>query len=211
MAKNNSRARDKTVTSFISLLVPAVGEEPKHGPPGTLMRAQGPAGSVVWDEDGQTLIQPVKRFRLTDEHAPARFSAVSNLMRLHTGKKIDASILNHSCCTLFQDLGQPFANAISKAALKDPRKIAARWLLPIFNKEIRAARLVMYCPRKSFPRPAIYCPDEVTALFVRLLFSGISACLGCGMPFTPDRPNQIYHDLRCANRHRKRRERRRKG
>lgn len=30
-------------------------------------------------------------------------------------------------------------------------------------------------------------------------------CAGCGVKFTPDNPNQLYHDIRCATRKRVRR------
>jgi hypothetical protein len=168
----------------------------------------------VFVQDGMsTISQPVRRFRKTDKppSPPKRFLAVAKLLTLASAKTIDHSLLQESFRTLLEDVSsRQLADAVSKQAGENLKTASDRWLMPIFNQELRAARLVMWCPPRKAPIPAIFCPDLQTALFVDLLFFGITACLGCGKLFNPHRPNQVYHDFLCANRHRKRRERHRK-
>jgi hypothetical protein len=210
MVNKKSHARDKSVTHFLPVLIPAGGDKPEGV--GTV-RMNGPSGTVFVQDGISTRIQPVRQFRRTGEPASRRFSAIAKLFSLRFGKKIDYSLLQlqETFRTLLADVsGTPLADATSKQAIENPKKVADRWLLPLFNQEIRSARLVMWwSPRKLSLVPAVFCPDRETALFVDLLFSGVTACLGCGKLFTPHRPNQLYHDFLCANRHRKRRERRR--
>lgn len=214
MVNEKSRDHDKRVTAFLPILIPAAGEKPDGRAllPGSLTRTHGPDGEVLFQKDRETEIQPVRLFTRDKELAPERFSAIARMYSLASGKKIDYSLVQESFRSLVENVfGRPLTDAISKGASENPKGWSKRWLSPIFNKEIDSVRLVMWWPtRKLVFRPAIYCPDRVTAHFVNLLFSGITACLGCGTIFSPHRPNQIYHDNNCANRHRKRRERRRK-
>lgn len=210
MVNKKSHAQDKSVTHYLPILIPSGGDKPRPGTPiGTATRISGPSGAVLFQERGSTRIQSVRQFTRSAGPASKRFSAVAKLFSLTTGKKIDYDLLQESFRTLLEDVsGRPLADAVSRRAFENPKKVSDRWLLPIFNQEIQSARLVIWwSPRKSSLIPAIYCPDRETALFVDLLFSGVTACLGCGKLFTPHRPNQLYHDFLCANRHRKRRER----
>jgi hypothetical protein len=214
MVKKRSRARDKTVThQFLPILIPAAGELPKAKLlPGTVTRTRGADGAIFLQEGRLTRIQPVKRFIPSEKvvERPKRFAAIAQMYSLASGKRIDYFVLAEHFRSLFEEVfGTPFTDALSREASKNPKKVSARWLLPLFNQEIRSARLVMWWPpfNPSSPLPAIYCDDAQTALLVNLLFSGMRACLGCGELFTPHRPNQVYHDFLCANRHRKRRER----
>jgi len=199
MVKINSRTRDKGVTDF-PILIPYAGKK-SHS-------------AVFFQDRDSTVIRAVRRFTRTNEPAskPKRFLAVAKLFTLASGKKIDYSLVQESFRTLLEDVsGRPLADAVSRQALENPRKAAGRWLVPIFNREIQSARLVMWDLRGGRSIPAIYFENRETALFVDLLFRGITACLGCGKLFSPRRSDQLYHDFLCANRHRKRRERRRKA
>jgi hypothetical protein len=185
---------------------------------GVLSRTHGPGGAVFFQENRTLKIQPVKEFVPEQAVAPPRFSAIARLFALASGKKIDFVVLRDHFRSLFEQVfGRPFSDALSKQAAADPKRVAARWLIPLFNQAIQAARLVMWQPpgkRSQNLTPAIYCPDLETALLVGLLLSrggGMTACLGCGVLFVPRRPNQAYHDHLCANRHRKRRERQTRG
>lgn len=200
MVKIKSHAHDKTVTHFIPILIPAAGKKPH-------------SVALFFQDRDSTVIRAVREFTHADAPASTskRFSAIAKLLSLASGKKIDYSLLQESFRTLLEDVsGRPLADAVSKEALRNPRKAAGRWLVPLFNQEIQSARLVMWDLRDGRAIPAIFCADPEKALFVDLLFNGITACLGCGKLFTPHRPNQLYHDFLCANRHRKRRERRRR-
>lgn len=198
MINNNSRARDKTVTA-LPVLIPT--------------EAQG-EGDVIFQEGRATRWQAINRFIPAVGPSPTgkqleRFRAISRMCSLASGKKIDYALLKENFRSLMEDaFGPSGADEFSAKGFKNPKPWSRRWLPAIFNREIKATRLVMYWPDGAAqPDPAIYCPDPGTALFVSLLFSGIRACLGCERMFTPERPNQLYHDRRCADRHRKRRER----
>lgn len=196
-----SRDIDKSMTRFLPILIPAAHEARTHGS----------VGSVSFQDDRLTNIQPVSEF-VVPKTAPKRFEAIAKIFSLASGKKIDSLILKEQLPSLFREaFPERLVDALIREAINSPKEFASRWLEPIFNREIGAARLVIWSSPGQLSRPAIYCPNEETALFVHLLFAGISACLGCGKLFTPHRPNQLYHDFLCANRHRKRRERLAKG
>jgi hypothetical protein len=207
MKKHDS---DNIVTHFLPILVPDdTDQTPRTNiPAGTLPRARGSSGAVWFQEGSSTVIYPVKQFRMGKGQSPARFQAIAKVLSLTSGKKIDSLLLKDQLPDLFREVfSARLVDALTQQAIDNPTEFAARWLEPLFNREISAARLVTWSvPGRPF-RPAIFCSDDQTALFVHLLFARIDACLGCGKLFTPDRPNQVYHDLRCANRHRKRRER----
>jgi hypothetical protein len=214
MRSEDSHALDKSVTRFLPILIPGVGLKPV-GKGFLDARTGGSAGAVFFQkgsklETGPTEIHPVMEF-VVPKVTPKRFAAMAKMFTLAAGEKIDSLILKDQLPHLFSDyFPENMVNALVRTALDRPRDFAVRWLEPMFNREIGAARLVMWSRPGRIFQPAIYCPNEETALFVHLLFAGISACLGCGKLFTPHRPNQLYHDLLCANRHRKRRERQRR-
>jgi len=213
MRNNESRARDKTVTTILPILVPGAGvPAPKGLVRGTLTRSRGEAGTLFIQDGSATITRPVAPFRVP-KIPPKRFEAMAKMLSLATGKPVDVEILRNQLPHLFRDaFPERMVNLLIQKAIESPQGFAARWLEPIFNKEIADARLVMWSSRRqNRPSLAIYCPNDETALFIHLLTKGISACLGCSKLFVPDRPNQVYHDLRCANRHRKRRERLAKG
>lgn len=197
MVNKQSHDMDKPVT-WLPVLVSAAGERPD--------------GDVIFQEGRVTTFQPVKRFvpnQPQTETRSKRFLGISKMYALASGKKIDYSLLQQGFRSLVEDaFGQFLADQISATGFKNPKPWSSRWLPAIFNHETKPARVVMWWPEdEAVFGPAIYCPDPGTALFVSLLFSGIRACLGCGRTFTPEQPNQLYHDRKCGDRHRKRRER----
>jgi hypothetical protein len=142
-----------------------------------------------------------------------RFSAVAQLVTLAGGKDIDYALLKVGFRTLVETvLGQAVTDLVSKRGWNRPGPWLKEWLPALFNKETEPARLVMWWPdRKPGPGPAIYCPTRETALFVSVLLGRkLTACLGCGIPFEPSRPDQRYHDYHCAVRYRMARYRKRK-
>jgi len=98
---------------------------------------------------------------------------------------------------------------------QDPATWAAFRLALAATPKLDAARLVIWRPRKGTIGPAIFCPNNEVAAYVSLalsrLFSGLRACLACGRIFVPARLDQDYHDRRCADLHRKRRQLKKQG
>ena len=201
MVNQKSHDSDKSVTSWLPVMVPTVGKRPD--------------GDVIFQEGRKTRYQAVKRFIRSNEPMPTgkakRFVGISTMYSLaSSGKRIDYSLLQKSSRSLMEDaFGSSGTDEFSAKGFKNPKPWSRRWLPATFNREIKATQLVMWWPDSApLPGPAIYCPEPGTAHFVSLLFSGIRGCLGCGRIFTPERPNQLYHDRRCGDRHRKRRQRR---
>jgi hypothetical protein len=205
MVKHLTRDRDNSVTS-LPILVPSAGVEPKPPfLPGTITRSHGEADQIVFQQGTATHIQAVQEF-VRPTKPGKRFIAMARMFALLTGQKVDVAIFRDSFDALTKSaFGRNTTNALATQAWENPRMFAERWLVPVFNEQIKNTRLVM----RSAGKPAIFCPDTETALFVHFLFQGIASCVGCGQIFSPDRQGQLYHDLRCGNAHRKRRERER--
>jgi hypothetical protein len=183
--------RDEAVTFTGPILIPAAGG-----------RAEG---EVVFLEGRVRKYQPITRLK-SKEEPTEKNAAVARLLTLSRAKKVDYS-LARDFRTLVQDVyGKELADAISKQSFDNPRRWLRDWLPALFNQKL--ARVVMWWPSATaVPRPALFCPDREAALFIRLLLNKVTVCLGCGIAFTPRRQDQLFHDLYCANRHRKRRER----
>jgi hypothetical protein len=212
MAKDNSQARDKTVTEGLPILIPTVG---------------GPfEGEVHFQEGRATHTHPVRRFSVAEslnkrtaqyrelhEVLSAlewrRFAAIANLKNFATGTETDKELFPKSFQTLTKDAFGTLAKSLSERDSDDPKVRSRKWLPALFNEKVKSVRLVTWWYRGKF-RLAIYCPDHMTALVASLLFSEVRACIGCSVTFIPNRPDQLYHDHLCANRWRKRRERERR-
>lgn len=144
------------------------------------------------------------------------FRALGNLLQFARGTKIDQALFLESSGALLGDYYSPQLVEALRAAHPQWQSTST-WLPAIFNDKVRKARFVLWWQqwrkgkqvRGEF-RPAIFCPDHQTALIVSLIFANISACLGCHALFQPSRPDQLFHDNKCGNLWRKRRERMRK-
>jgi hypothetical protein len=216
------------VTFNFPILVPAHGEKPdgwvvwlrddERFPRGT--RTEQPA--KLFDCDTRPLSKQEEK----------RFQSIAKLYSLATGKNVDFFLLQSSFRNLVGDLfGPKLADALSsrqrvmlgetpwatkadiKLVTENPKDWSRTWLPAIFNREIKSAQLVLWWPESTSKArfgPAIYCTDIKIARFVNLLFarlfSGERPCLGCGELFS-GRRNQLYHDHKCAGRHRKQRQR----
>lgn len=159
----------------------------------------------------------VKRFRfddpkhkILDPQRSKQFASIAKLLALSSGQRVDFSLVREGFRTLTAEaFPTAMADEISAQATRNPKLWCERWLPSIFNNAIQQVRVVMWMPDKGVPGPAMCCPDTETALYVSLLFSrlfsGLRACLGCGVLFVPSRPDKLYHDSKCADKHRHKR------
>jgi hypothetical protein len=149
-----------------------------------------------------------------DENPPAavraqRDSVMPKLRELHRRRTGETA---PSPAALAQLLCEVFSRH-HKAA--DPQEEAQGYLGWLWAEAMSSARIVLWWVKsfdgRSVQRliPAIYCPDLKTALYVweALGERRVTVCLGCGELFVPDRPNELYHDRNCGDRHRHRRQR----
>lgn len=130
---------------------------------------------------------------------------------VHAGKEVDYALIEKAFSSLVESLlPEQVANDIRKQAKSNVQKWSAMWLGAAATANLESARLVIWLPKTGTPSPAVYCPSREIASYVSLvfsrLFSGVRACLGCGQLFVPGRLDQDYHDRRCADLHRKRRQ-----
>lgn len=78
----------------------------------------------------------------------------------------------------------------------------------ILTHHLRKARLILWRAEKEKRLlPAIYCPDNATALYVRALVgiargNALLVCAHCGNPFLQQRSDQDYCSIRCREAHR---------
>lgn len=76
----------------------------------------------------------------------------------------------------------------------------------VISERMKSAHLVVWNFRGK-PVLAVYCPDNVTALYTKLLMNrvsgrGLAVCPKCGLPFVQKRPNQDYCSLQHREAHR---------
>lgn len=74
------------------------------------------------------------------------------------------------------------------------------------SSRLKSAQLVVW-NYQGKPTLAIFCRNNVTALFVHLLLSrvsgrGVAVCPQCGIPFVTKRPNQDYCSIKHREAHR---------
>ncbi|MCU1305233.1 MAG: hypothetical protein JWQ87_5517 [Candidatus Sulfotelmatobacter sp.] len=158
-------------------------------------------------------MMPLVLEQLTDENPPdavkmAIASVMPTLLEVHRRRTGDTA-------PTMTALAQLILEGVFRRKLANPREEAQIALGLLWAEEMSSARLVLWWtdffdgrPCRRFI-PAIYCPDLKTALYVREALGErrVSVCLGCGELFVPDRPNELYHDRDCGDRHRHRRQR----
>jgi hypothetical protein len=152
--------------------------------------------------------------QFTDENPPASVKAqrdrvTPKLRELHRRRTGESG---PSPSALAELLIEVFSRHHKSA---DPQGEAKEYLGWLWVEAMSSARIVLWWVESFDGRsvrrliPAIYCPDLKTALYVWEAMGErrVSVCLGCGDLFVPDRPNELYHDRNCGDRHRHRRQR----
>lgn len=77
---------------------------------------------------------------------------------------------------------------------------------------LQDARFIMWQPEPFVLRPAVFCLDMKTAVFVNIAMGHLRVCANakCGIFFAPKKTNQDYHNAKCGGAWRTARSRRRK-
>lgn len=173
-------------------------------------------GFIVLIRDRQITWMAVKRFDPTKEVEASQkrksFELIARLDAIQSGEEeIEVGIAGEAFRTLVEGLlPSKFVGDIQAGAKHHFIKWSATFLSAAATVNLESARLVIWVPRAGTPGPAMLCPNSETGSFVSLafsrLFSGLRACLQCGRIFMPDRLDQDYHERRCADLHRKRRQ-----
>ena len=180
-------------------------------------KRDGLVGLIKVEADGpRFIVKQVKRFNPEVEAgASSKFRGFQVLARL------DAVVQSEKEETELAIAGEAFRNLVEGlvpdavvSAIRQSEKLdpnwASGWLSMAATANLDSARLVIWRPRTGTPGPAILCPNKETAAYASLalsrLFSGLRACLQCGVIFTPGRLDQDYDTRRCADLHRKRRQ-----
>jgi hypothetical protein len=77
--------------------------------------------------------------------------------------------------------------------LDDPLGVARQLFSELMSMELIEARLVVWWTvRGRMLSPAIYCPNQDTALFVRFAMQDYRLCPKCGTSFVPTSQRQVY-------------------
>jgi hypothetical protein len=96
----------------------------------------------------------------------------------------------------------------SEALLQGARRDAQEFLPKVISDRMEKVRFVVWWDwqRKKF-QPALWCPTMDAALCVLTALHDLKVCPTCDIPFQPERPDQVYHSLRCRERFRQQRRR----
>lgn len=209
MLKRKIRNRNKTVTDKMPVLIAAA---PRQEPDGLVFVRE----SVIKDGELIDEFQPVMIFtppakaatgRVLGAKGLERVTALGRLLALSQGKPVDYELVGQGFLTLVQTvLTEPQASRQARHVKDDKEEFGVYWLHPLWNEEIKSARIVLWAPMEAKvggpSEPAIFCPDQVTAFLVHVLLRRTKVCPGCGILFTPGRSNQQHHDYLCGVRHR---------
>jgi len=106
-------------------------------------------------------------------------------------------------CSQLADTDNPLVQAVVRAASQRFRSYPYDELSHALSEELTGVRLVLWRTPSYELLPALYCPDVVSALYIRALLEtaggvGLSVCPACGQPFVRRRPDQFY----CSMKHR---------
>ena len=100
------------------------------------------------------------------------------------------------------DMVRKLAREFARSVPSFPREQLER----VISKQVKSARLVVWTANGR-TTPAIFCPDNQTALFVTALLTrisgrGLAICPHCGKPFLRTRSDQEYCTIRHREAHR---------
>jgi hypothetical protein len=157
-------------------------------------------------------LRPVRVFRTTETPefwksvggaGRTEFNAVVQLLQaINSGDRLAAK---NASVQLAKTKSSELGKLVSEVAAKF-ESYPQTQLDEAISERLKSARLVLWSSRGK-PVPAIFCPDNMTALFVSALLGRVSGrnlavCPKCGAPFVQKRPNEKYCSIRHREAHR---------
>jgi hypothetical protein len=159
-------------------------------------------------------LRPVRILRDKDLHAKSKFwqsigkqqqEIVAATQLVDALEKQDTLAARNA----FASLAKSESALLQHLASEAPEKFKSYLQIRLdqgISERLKGAHLVIWNFRGKRVL-AVYCPDNVTALYTKLLMNrvsgrGLAVCPKCGLPFVQKRPNQEYCSLQHREAHR---------